>query len=122
MRSRRRLLCVVILVVVAVSLIYSSYEIVGRFLRLFLPHAGYPLNQDQALARYRVEKHQPEHVPRIIHQVFHNWQHPGNESALLPQWEAQRQTCIDKNPEWEYKVCVAEGADSSRMNADGFCF
>ncbi|OAA76195.1 Glycosyltransferase, DXD sugar-binding motif protein [Akanthomyces lecanii RCEF 1005] len=103
MNRRRRFLYIIVLFTVAVAVIYNSYESIGRFLRLFVPHSGYPLNQDQALARFRVQKQQPKNVPRIIHQVLHNWRQHGNESELLPEWETQRQSCRDKNPDWEYK-------------------
>ncbi|PMB73317.1 Mannosyl phosphorylinositol ceramide synthase SUR1 [Beauveria bassiana] len=104
MSRRRRLLYIILLITIAIAAIYNSYESIGRFLRLFVPHTGYPLNQDQALARFKVQKQQPKNVPRIIHQVLHNWRPLGNDSALLPEWEAQRQSCRDKNPEWEYKL------------------
>ncbi|OAQ98275.1 hypothetical protein LLEC1_03917 [Akanthomyces lecanii] len=103
MNLRQRFIYNIVLFTVAVAVIYNSYESIGRFLRLFVPHSGYPLNQDQALARFRVQKKQSKNVPRIIHQVLHNWRQHGNESKLLPEWETQRQSCRDKNPEWEYK-------------------
>ncbi|OAA71186.1 hypothetical protein ISF_01737 [Cordyceps fumosorosea ARSEF 2679] len=106
MSRRRRFLSVLFLVTIAIVVLYNSYQAVGSFLRLFVPHAGYPLNQDQALARFRVQKNQPKNVPRLIHQVLHNWRPVGNDSALLPEWETQRQSCRDQNPDWEYKGCV----------------
>jgi hypothetical protein len=42
-------------------------------------------------------------IPRIIHQVFHNWKDPGNET-LPADWEAVRMTCVEKNKDWEYMV------------------
>lgn len=70
-----------------------------------------------------------EHIPRIIHQVFHNWRDPGNET-IPSDWDEVRKGCQDKNPGWEYHVCLVylwgvvkvkvEGRDSSEweMNAN----
>lgn len=104
MNRRRRFFLVIVLFSIAITTIYNSYESVFNFVRLFLPHAGYPLNQDQVLARFKVQKHQTKHVPRIIHQVYHNWQQYGNGSTMLPEWESQRQSCIERNPDWVYMV------------------
>jgi hypothetical protein len=44
-----------------------------------------------------------EVIPRVIHQIFHNWKDPGN-TTLPPDWQKQRQTCIDLHEGWEIHV------------------
>lgn len=45
-----------------------------------------------------------EYVPRIIHQVFHNWKDWGNET-LPEDWEKVREGCERVNAGWDVKVC-----------------
>ncbi|XP_044715074.1 glycosyltransferase sugar-binding containing DXD motif domain-containing protein [Hirsutella rhossiliensis] len=70
--------------------------------RIFGRHAGVALTQHQvALAHKDESRVRP--VPRIIHQVFHNWASPGNET-LPADWAAMRQSCLELHPTWEHKL------------------
>jgi mannosyltransferase OCH1-like enzyme len=43
------------------------------------------------------------HIPRIIHQIFHNWKDPRNET--IPHvWNEARNSCMLLHKDWEYKV------------------
>ncbi|KND88611.1 Mannosyl phosphorylinositol ceramide synthase SUR1 [Tolypocladium ophioglossoides CBS 100239] len=82
------------------------------FGRIFGAHAGVAMTQQQVLDAYKAALAEPDArpkpVPRIIHQVFHNWHDPGNET-LPSDWEETRQSCILRHPTWEYKVVCRPG-------------
>ncbi|KAJ9137892.1 Mannosyl phosphorylinositol ceramide synthase SUR1 [Pleurostoma richardsiae] len=100
MRSSR--IALLLLLLLAVS--YLGTRIL-RFVRIFGPHAGVRLTQDEAALAHNstTPDPRPQLVPKIIHQIFHNWKDPGNE-AMPSDWDGLRQTCIDLNPGWEYKL------------------
>lgn len=78
------------------------------FKSIFFEHAGIRLTQPE-VATASVDKAGPgaaarvQHIPKIIHNVFHNWRVPGNDT-LPADWAGMRQTCIDVNPGFEFKV------------------
>ncbi|KAH9429119.1 hypothetical protein MCOR27_004740 [Pyricularia oryzae] len=75
------------------------------------PHAGIAVTQSQVLEAHA--NHAEPVIPRIIHQIYHNWKDP--TSKQLPEdWEAARQTCIDKNPGWDVKVGASSQQSISR--------
>ena len=88
------------------SLAVAGY-IVSRLLvfkQIFFEHAGISITQPQVAAAYGgANETRPQLIPKIIHQVFHNWRGPGNET-LPSDWDHVRKTCIDKNTDWEYRV------------------
>ncbi|KAK0619738.1 nucleotide-diphospho-sugar transferase [Immersiella caudata] len=74
------------------------------FKQIFLEHAGIPISQPQVAEAYGgANETRPQLIPKIIHQVFHNWKDPGNET-LPSDWDHVRKTCTDANPDWEYKL------------------
>ncbi|KAK3899852.1 nucleotide-diphospho-sugar transferase [Staphylotrichum tortipilum] len=75
------------------------------FKKLFFQHAGIRLTQPQvaASASDSSEDARVQHIPKIIHQVFHNWHDPGNDT-LPESWATMRQGCINLNPTFEFKV------------------
>lgn len=77
------------------------------FSHIFGAHAGVAMTQQQVLDAHSAAQSKPDArprpVPRIIHQVFHNWRDPGNET-LPADWEETRQSCVSRHPTWEYKV------------------
>lgn len=75
------------------------------FLSLFGgPHSGIRITQEAAArAHHNGSDARLQVVPRIIHQIFHDWKNPGNEK-LPSDWEDVRQTCLSLNPGWDYKV------------------
>lgn len=92
--------------------IYAFAHIFG----VFKPHSGVRITQGQVASTYNISKPEIQAkkpvIPKILHQIFHNWKDPGN-STLPAHWAAARQSCIDNNPEWEIKVWRA----SARLGA-----
>ncbi|KAL2023569.1 hypothetical protein VTK56DRAFT_2177 [Thermocarpiscus australiensis] len=79
---------------------------VARFVEIFRAHAGPALTQEEVETAYNRTsggKSRQEYIPKIIHQAFHNWKDPGNDT-LPADWEAVRQTCINANPDFEYRL------------------
>ncbi|KAK4137755.1 glycosyltransferase family 32 protein [Trichocladium antarcticum] len=73
------------------------------FKQIFFAHAGIAITQPEVVAAYPGIAENPQHIPKIIHQVFHNWKVPGNDT-LPAGWAETRQTCIDLNPHFEIKL------------------
>ncbi|RDA90832.1 hypothetical protein CP533_1554 [Ophiocordyceps camponoti-saundersi (nom. inval.)] len=71
--------------------------------RIFGTHAGRAMTQEQVLRAYRDGPRRDRPVPRILHQIFHNWHEPGNET-LPSDWQIVRQTCLALHPTWEHKL------------------
>ena len=93
----------------SVLLIFLVFRITS-IVHLFSEHAGIILTQEQVAQAYyeaRVDLKSPT-IPRIIHQIYHNWTDPSNES-LPNDWEETRQTCIDFNKNWENRVSSVFG-------------
>ncbi|KAL1872472.1 hypothetical protein VTK73DRAFT_1469 [Phialemonium thermophilum] len=83
---------------------------VRRFIQIFHEHSGVTLTQlDVALAynTSRGSAHgkpvRQQVIPKIVHQVFDNWNAPGNET-LPADWADVRKTCIERNPEWQHML------------------
>lgn len=78
------------------------------FLHIFgvlQPHSGIRITQGEielAHNRGRDPSDRPV-VPRITHQIFHAWKHPGNDT-LPGHWAHARESCRLHNPDWEHKV------------------
>ena len=99
------------LVVGAIALVTLVGYIISRLLffkSIFFQHAGIALTQPQVEAAYADEANADriQHIPKIVHQVFHNWRQPGNDT-LPSDWAEIRQGCIDLNPDFEFKVRAA---------------
>ncbi|KAJ6438872.1 MIPC synthase [Purpureocillium lavendulum] len=77
------------------------------FSRLFGPHAGTVLTQQQVWdahnASLALPDSRPRPVPRMIHQVYLDVQSPANKTVPHPL-EAARRTCESLHPTWEYKL------------------
>ncbi|KAK1779914.1 hypothetical protein QBC45DRAFT_325122 [Copromyces sp. CBS 386.78] len=84
------------------------------FIHIFYQHPGIAITQRQVANAYLngttlLREHEAtglrkkEYMPRIIHQIFHNWKDAANET-LPSDWAAQRRTCVDSNPHWEYRL------------------
>ena len=92
-------------------LLLSSFLFLGvrihGFVRLFFEHAGIAVTQQEIKQAYENDKvgnvTRKEEIPRIIHQVFHNWRDRGNET-VPGDWDEVRRGCQDWNPGWEYIV------------------
>lgn len=95
----------------AVLLLAGLAGVISRaltFRRIFYSHSGLAVTQREAYELYHngtwSETNRTQSIPKIIHQVFHNWDDPDNDT-LPADWDAVRRTCIDKNPGFEYRVC-----------------
>lgn len=99
MRSRISILAILSFLVI-LFLLSRLYA----FVQLFFEHSGIAITQREvALAHSATSPDsRPQYVPKIIHQVFHDWR---NESMPL-DWDELRQTCISLNEDWEYKVAT----------------
>lgn len=89
------------------AILTATVWIVARLLvfkQIFFQHSGIAITQTQVAELFDYDKEtRAQLIPKIIHQVFHNWHDPGNDT-LPSDWRDVRQTCIDTNPDWEYNV------------------
>ncbi|PHH69006.1 hypothetical protein CDD82_133 [Ophiocordyceps australis] len=89
----------------AMLLLVTVSSRLAAFARLFGKHAGVGLTQTEIALAHNLT--QPdvrrEVVPRIIHQIYHDWRDPGNET-LPADWEETRQTCVQLHPDWKYEL------------------
>ncbi|KAF8850223.1 hypothetical protein BDZ45DRAFT_662027 [Acephala macrosclerotiorum] len=99
MRSRLFILPILLLI----FLLILAFRLVG-FIGLFFEHAGTAISQGEIWnAHFPGEGKKDERkrfIPKIIHQVFHNWKEPGNET-MPGDWEEERRGCVGKNGDWE---------------------
>ncbi|KAL2067502.1 hypothetical protein VTL71DRAFT_1927 [Oculimacula yallundae] len=90
------------------ALIVLGFHIVA-FIHLFFEHSGIAITQDEILSAFFKDqdvsegKRRKSYVPKIVHQVFHNWKDPGNET-LPDDWRAVSKTCKEKNKGWKYML------------------
>ncbi|KAK3358518.1 glycosyltransferase family 32 protein [Lasiosphaeria ovina] len=104
---RFRPLVAALLLALTIWVLFDIAARVVRFIHIFGVHAGPALTQEEVEAAFNapapgnIERQQ--YVPKIIHQIFHNWKDPKNET-LPADWEASRRTCSDKNPNFEYHL------------------
>ncbi|KAK4159034.1 nucleotide-diphospho-sugar transferase [Cladorrhinum sp. PSN259] len=76
-----------------------------RFKQIFFEHAGLVLTQAEVAEAYANHStdNRVEHIPKVVHQVFHNWKDPGND--MLPDdWFENRNNCIELNPDFEFML------------------
>lgn len=52
---------------------------------------------------------QDQFIPKIIHQIYHNWDDPSNETAP-DDFDATRQSCTTINPDFEYRLWTANSS------------
>ncbi|KAK4191262.1 family 32 putative glycosyltransferase [Podospora australis] len=77
-----------------------------HFRQIFFEHAGLELTQAQVLDAYKESgpnSTRIQYIPKIIHQVFHNWHDPGNDT-LPTDWTENVQKCVKLNPDFEFKL------------------
>ncbi|ODA80848.1 hypothetical protein RJ55_03808 [Drechmeria coniospora] len=76
---------------------------------IFGPHAGVAMTQKQVVddhqATLSLPVARPRPVPRIIHQIAHDWISPANETVPMPlAWVKARRNCVALHPTWEHKL------------------
>lgn len=72
---------------------------------IFSAHSGIALTQDEVDAAHNARSPDPRQpqIPKIIHQIFHNWADPSNNTVPV-DWDARHQSCIALHEDWEHKV------------------
>ncbi|KAI1361330.1 nucleotide-diphospho-sugar transferase [Xylaria arbuscula] len=97
--------------ILIIHIILSIYNFANLF-AFFRPHSGIQITQQEILDAFiSNENRTVSAIPKILHQVFHNWTNPESTSLDLPSdWEAARQSCITLNPDWEYKLWTAKAS------------
>ncbi|RYO96568.1 hypothetical protein DL765_011547 [Monosporascus sp. GIB2] len=114
LRARRTLAIVLTILLILLILGFSRLIAFANLFQLFKPHAGTRITQlEIALERNTTTPV----VPKIIHQIFHNWKDP-HDITLPAHWQAARDTCIELNPDWEIKLWTPE--DSSLFIEDEY--
>lgn len=101
MRSR---LILLLILFILLTLGFAISRLIA-FVQLFFEHSGISITQQEIASAYTKlgAQRRPQLIPKIIHQVFHDWRHQ-NQSLPL-DWDDLRQTCISLNKDWEYIVC-----------------
>ncbi|KAK7965803.1 mannosyl phosphorylinositol ceramide synthase protein [Apiospora aurea] len=103
-------LTALVLFICCVTIGRKLYNFANLF-GLFKPHSGIRITQGeiaQAHANATPDPRKPV-VSKILHQIFHNWKDPHNDT-LPDHWAAARQTCKDLNPTWEHKLWTMENS------------
>ncbi|SPQ21514.1 e3fbb43a-4594-4298-85b5-bceb5e26b472 [Thermothielavioides terrestris] len=88
--------------VALLTVLAFSISRLSASVHIFFRHAGIALTQPQIAAAHH-DKNSVQHVPKIIHHIFHNWREPGND-ALPPHWAETRKHCMELNPDFEFKL------------------
>ncbi|KAH6684272.1 nucleotide-diphospho-sugar transferase [Halenospora varia] len=102
MRARVYITFIALLILLTLAFIASR---AAKFVQLFFEHSGIAITQDEVAAAHNatIPDSRPQLIPKIIHQVYHNWHDPKNET-MPADWDELRQSCITLNPGWEYKL------------------
>ncbi|KAH9898990.1 putative mannosyl phosphorylinositol ceramide synthase CSH1 [Xylariomycetidae sp. FL2044] len=103
-----RALKILISVSAVALVVYILFRLIyfANLFRFFkAQHPGIQITQLEIAEAHNSTDHdtRPQVVPKILHQVFHNWKDPGNPT-MPDHWQKARQTCIDLNPGWEFKL------------------
>lgn len=109
MASGRRLLTVLPAFVAVAITLYAATRIVAfaQLFGIFTDHAGIRITQAEIAAHHN--NNSPV-VPKIIHQVFHNW-HDANNDTIPAKWQLSRQSCLDLNPDWKQMFWSAKRSE-----------
>ncbi|KIM94309.1 hypothetical protein OIDMADRAFT_71161, partial [Oidiodendron maius Zn] len=101
----RLILLIALFLLVTLGLLVSR---ILAFVQLFFEHSGVAITQQEIASAYAEPggQQRPQLIPKIIHQVYHDWRH---QNQLLPSdWDDLRQTCISLNEDWEYMLWTEE--------------
>jgi mannosyltransferase OCH1-like enzyme len=103
----------ILLVVVFVLFIISRLLAFAQLFGKLGPHAGIEVTQTQVLAAHTAVTPDPRKpvVPKILHQIFHNWKN-ASDNTLPEDWAKMRQMCVDRNPDWEFKMWDVENSQT----------
>jgi hypothetical protein len=97
----RRNLFIPLLVLLAIG-VYLLVSHILNFTQIFFEHTGIAITQEEIGAAYLADGagSRPQLIPKTIHHIFHNW----HNVSMPKHWEETRQTCIDRNKDWEFIV------------------
>ncbi|OQE23007.1 hypothetical protein PENSTE_c009G05241 [Penicillium steckii] len=100
---RRTLMTIPALLTIAIIVyVCSSIIAFANIFGLFKPHSGVQITQKDIADAHTIKTDLWEAVvPKIIHQIYHNW-HDANEDTLRPDWAVAQKTCIDLHPGWQH--------------------
>lgn len=101
-------------VIIALGILLHLALRIKAFIHIFFDHAGVLLNQEDVLRTHTAGGSRLPVVPRITHQIFHNWTHPADET-LPHDWNATRQTCLDANTGWVHHVSVLRRSGDTEL-------
>ncbi|KAI0972465.1 nucleotide-diphospho-sugar transferase [Xylaria arbuscula] len=112
-----KFLIISLLLIILINIIVRIYNFANLFAFL-RPHSGILITQKEILDAFVTRKAETDValdttpvIPKILHQVFHNWSDPENTALDLPSdWEAARKSCIALNPDWEYKLWTSKAS------------
>ncbi|KAJ5223676.1 hypothetical protein N7468_008218 [Penicillium chermesinum] len=108
-RVKKRIVIIGLRLFAISALLYTATRIVifAQLFGKFKDHSGIRLTQEEIFEAHNLSDIRTPVVPKIIHQVFHNW-HDATDKPLPAKWESTRQSCIDLNPGWEYKLWTSQ--------------
>lgn len=100
---------------VALVFCFSRLVAFAHLFGMFGGHAGTRITQLEIAIEHNSTTPDPRTavVPKIIHQIFHNWNDP-HDNTLPPHWEEARESCIRLNPDWDVKVSRLLEIDEQR--------
>ncbi|MCJ1286152.1 hypothetical protein MMC26_005497 [Xylographa opegraphella] len=80
------------------------------FVQLFFQHSGIAITQNEIADAHPTGSvdARPQLIPKIIHQVFHDWKF--HNQTMPSDWDEVRQTCIDSNKGWEYRLWTEQSS------------
>lgn len=93
------------LIVCFFAFLIALYLLIIRvlnFIGLFYEHSGIALTQSEVVLAHKITSpgDRVPLIPKIIHQVYHDW----DKTGMPGDWEKLRQSCREKNKDWQYIV------------------
>lgn len=112
---RRQLALCVVGVMIVLTLFLHCFSTVLR--TVLLDKVPYALSKEElAVEQYQPHSEGATTIPNIIHQIYLGF----DNKAMPPDWEEVRQSCVDLNLEYEYKVQETNGRSHRRAFAKHF--
>lgn len=100
------------LLVLFTTCLYVLVSHILAFTQIFFEHSGIAITQEEISAAYLADGpgSRPQLIPKVIHHIFHNW----HNVSMPKHWEETRQTCIDRNKNWQFMVSELANKDTCR--------
>jgi mannosyltransferase OCH1-like enzyme len=95
-------------IVGGIALLALLVHVISRLLffrSLFYEHSGIRITQPEIAAAFTKDHgaNRTQHIPKIIHHIFHNWREP-EKDGIPDGWGEMRKGCMELNPDFEFKV------------------